>query len=141
MKVSPLLACALVISAPAIAAPPSWTGGYIYEQSLGRDLSGTTALFVTHRLTLGPRSCLLLTEGYQTYERVRCQTAAVPGGIEVRFAGWHNKDGANGLRAPRYRPGEPLFRLTQTNGRIVTTWLDYGRKPDGPRSGRFFKRG
>ena len=140
MRILALLLAGAALTAPLDAAPPAWTGEYYYEQALGRDLSGTTALFVTHRLTLGPRRCLLATDGYQINERVRCAAVATPHGIEVRFRALDNRDGANARPARRYRPGEALFRLERRGESITTNWLGYGPAPEGARSGRFFRR-
>ena len=140
MRALALAALACAVAAPAIAVP-RWTGRYIYEESLGRDLSGTTALFITHTLTLSPGGgCSLLTEGVQTYVRVRCRTVRQGDALAVLFRSYDDRDGANGLGPRQYRPGTALFTLTPTNRGLVTRWQGYERAPKGPRAGRYFRR-
>jgi hypothetical protein len=66
MKRGVLLALGIVLAPLAAArAGGPWDGTYLYEQSLGKALSGM-ALFVTHTLTINSTDCRIDAEGVQT---------------------------------------------------------------------------
>ena len=84
MKHSVMLALGIVLVplAPVQAAGP-WDGTYVYEQALGKALSGMSQ-FVTHTLKVSGSECRIDAEGVQTNQHIRCK--ATPNGDKLDVA-------------------------------------------------------
>jgi Family of unknown function (DUF5991) len=125
----------------AVAAPP-WDGTYLYEQTVGA-VSGDIKLLVNHKLMIDLDNCRLDTEGYQTFEQIRCR--ATPNGdkLEVFFDRYDDDNGktVNRPGAQVYEPNQKLFTLARKGPEITTEWADYSRnKQVGPARGDSFKK-
>jgi hypothetical protein len=114
-----------LLSAAALAASP-WDGAYLYEQPIGPGAGGLQ-LFVNHRLTIGPNSCHIDAEGYQTYEKIRCR--ATPNGdrLDVFFVSYDDGKTVNVHGVKIYDPNQKLFTLTHKGNSIGTEWAGYAR--------------
>jgi hypothetical protein len=119
------LGVALAPLVTAEAAGP-WDGTYVYEQGLGKSLSGM-ALFVTHTLTINGADCRIDAEGVQTDEHIRCK--ATPNGDKLDVAFLSFKDGGmlDQFGNKKYAPNQPLFALTRQGSAIATTWQGYSK--------------
>jgi hypothetical protein len=140
MRIAPYALVAAAIATPALAAPPGWLGRYVYEQSLGRGPGGD-APFITHTLTLGPKTCTLRTEGFQVFEVIRCDVVWRGDAVNILFLGYDDEARDANLRPIKhYRPGEPLLTLTRTARGLQTRWQGYARKPaKAALVGRYFR--
>lgn len=129
------LAGALMLSLAAAVAPAettapakAWDGVYAYTHDGGRTAGGSP-IVVTWRLTLKDGACQLHGEGFQTLETLECSAApARPGGseaLEVRFLRYPPPAVGNRFGVAVYKPGEPLFVLSRTRGRLLTRWTGF----------------
>ncbi len=127
-------------SSAALAAPPvtDWNGTYAYSESLGRDPGGAVP-FIEHRLIVGPSSCRIVAEGFQTDTNIRCKAAPNGNKLEVRFASFADGRLENRYGNRQYAVDQPLFSIARGPGGLVTTWEAY--KPDtATPSGVYFKK-
>ncbi len=144
-RLTAALALLALAAVPAVAegASRSWQGRYRYEHVAGRTAGGT-GIVVTYDLALGPPGarggCLLTMTGFQTDERLLCQTSAGGGDLTVGFHRYPDGRTLNRYGVAVYKPGQPLFTLSKgADGTIVTRWQ--GLKPDGEgvaESGSYF---
>lgn len=136
-----MLATGAIMATAGIAAPPAWQGSYMFEQSLGQNLTKEVALFVNHRVQIGPKSCRIDAEGYQTDEHLLC--TAIPRGdaIELRFRSYADGSVVNRYGVKLYKVGQPLFTLSHKDGQLMTTWQGYIGKPDPALPGSYFIKG
>ncbi|MGA0608183.1 DUF5991 domain-containing protein [Phenylobacterium sp. VNQ135] len=137
-----LLGVAVFGLAATAQAAPAWTGTYAFHEALGRDAVGTgITISVDHKLTVGPNSCRLTAEGYQTNTQIRC--TAVPNGdrLVVNFVSFGDGSVANQYGVKLYQPGQPLFTLSRKGATLVTTWQGYKPNMDGNmKPGGYFKK-
>lgn len=127
-----------LLSTVALAASP-WDGTYLYEQPIGPGAGGLQ-LFVNHQLTVSPNGCRIDAEGYQTYEKIRCQ--AKPNGekLDVFFLSYDDGKTVNVHGVKIYEPNQRLFTLTHKGSAIGTEWAGYARnKHIGPGEETFKK--
>lgn len=117
----------LMLAAPAFAqsVPP---GHYRYEWEGGRTAGGT-GIVVTYDLTLGPRSCQLTAQGFQTNEQIRCEVANTAQATIVRFVSYGDGKVVNRYGVAVYKPGQELLRL-RANGRGAPLTELLALKPD-----------
>ncbi|WP_162875452.1 DUF5991 domain-containing protein [Sphingomonas crusticola] len=135
-----VLGMAAFAVASATAAPAGWNGTYLYEQSLGPNLTREVVPFVNHRLVLDQRGCRLTVRGYQTDEQIICDAVRRGAGLEIRFRSYADGSTANKYGVKIYRPGQPLFALTKETGGLTTTWQSYTHKPERAKQGVFFRK-
>lgn len=79
-------------------------------------------MVVSYDLSLSPRSCRLVTSGYQTDQTILCRTAVGPTGLEVRFASYGDGKTVDAYGNAEYRVGQTLFTMRRRSGRVVTAW-------------------
>lgn len=132
------------VALAAVAIPASaqgWQGRYVYEEPLGRDALGKgLAIFVNHRLTLGPDgACRIDAEGYQTDTHIRCTATPANGTLQVKFLSYVGGGVKNQYGVQIYRVSQPLFRLTRARRGVTTTFQGYNLEHNGA-TGRFFVR-
>jgi hypothetical protein len=143
--------CTAAAVATAVLAAPSpadaqsiatWYGRYVWEEPLGR-VGGPgrdgVAIFVTRTLTLGaaagPTGCLLKSEGYQTFETMRCTATPAQGTLTIKF--YRTVEG----RFVRHRLGETLFTMQRTPRGLTTSLRALRPTSDRtPGYGRLFRR-
>jgi hypothetical protein len=149
MLKSIITTAALAATLAPLAATParaqglaSWRGTYVWEESLGRiggNGSDGFAAFVTRTLTLGPAAgstgCRLNSEGFQTYEQIKCTATPEPGSVIIKLYKFRPSDPGRGPSGTR------LFRMTRTGSGIVTTLEAMTPASDAtPTRGRLFHR-
>ena len=134
MAATATLALSLAAAVPtaAAAAPLStWYGRYAYSESLGRiggsSPSEAPAAFVDHVLTIGRNGCTLVSQGFQTSQRIRCTVTPQGQSAIVKF---YSYDGP--ARAARFSRGQTLLTLTRSGSRLLTRWQGMTRM-DGSR--------
>lgn len=140
-----LAALPLLTTLTAQAAAPDWPGHYRYEHDAGLT-EGGSPVHVTYELALGPAGarggCLLTARGFQTDERIVCQTKAEGQGLAVSFHRYEDGRTVNKYGVTVYKPGESLFTLSRGEGAwLLTRWQ--ALKPDGESvsaSGAFFSK-
>jgi hypothetical protein len=127
MPVSMAAIAGLMVAAPALAQPVP-PGHYRYEWS-GGHTAGGSGIVVTYDLTLGPRSCQLSAQGFQTNEQIRCEVANTAQATVVRFLSYADGKVVNRYGVAIYKPGQELLRLrAQGQGAPLTELL--ALKPD-----------
>lgn len=141
-------ALATALFAPVAATPaaaqslPTWYGSYVWEEALGRiggEGADGVAIFVTHRLTLGPAAgntgCRLDAEGYQTDLHVKCTATPEPGQVVIKLYKFRPTGPGRGPSGTR------MFRMVRTNTGLTTRLEAYGPTSDmNPRVGRLFRQ-
>lgn len=128
MKHSVMLALGIAVAPlAAVQAATPWDGTYVYEQSLGKALSGM-ALFVTHTLKINGADCRIDAEGVQTNQHIRCK--ATPNGdkLDVTFVSFADGGMKDQFGNQIYKVNQPLFALTRQGNSIATTWQDYSKE-------------
>jgi hypothetical protein len=103
-------------------------GHYRYEWD-GGHTAGGTSIVITYDLTLGPRSCQLTAQGFQTHEEIRCEVANTDGATIVRFLSYSDGKVVNRYGVAIYKPGQELLRLRAGSGGVLLTEL-LALKPD-----------
>lgn len=141
------LALLALLSGAAAAqegAAKAWQGRYRYEHVAGRTAGGS-GIAVTYDLALGPASarggCVLTMQGFQTDERILCQTRAEGERLTVAFHRYPDGRTVNRYGVAVYKPGEALFTLVPEGAGLTTRWQRL--KPDGAgvaESGTYFAR-
>ena len=139
LRVAAAALAALIVAAPAVAAPAAWTGKYVYEEALGPNLSKTINLFVTHELTLTGSDCRIKAQGYQTDEEIVCTAAPKGDALELRFKSYGDGKTVNKYGTRIYAVGEPLLTLSKPGGKLTTAFQSY-RVNKKPAPGVFFKK-
>ncbi len=139
------LAALPLLATPTAQAAPDWQGRYRYEHDAGLTEGGSSA-HVTYDLALGPAGarggCLLTARGFQTDERIVCQTKAEGQGLTVSFHRYEDGRTVNKYGVAVYKPGESLFTLSRADGAgLITRWQ--ALEPDGEsvsESGAYFSK-
>ena len=134
----------LTTTLPAQAAP-DWQGRYRYEHDAGLTEGGSSA-HVTYELVIGPAGarggCRLSARGFQTDERIVCQTKPDGQTLTVSFYRYEDGRTVNKYGVAVYKPGESLFTLSRADGAgLLTRWQSL--EPDGESvsgSGAFFSK-
>lgn len=144
-----LCACQVQASAPAAkptkhpqasSSPSAWYGRYVYEFDGGRNAAGT-GVVVTYTLNLGPSSCLLSAEGYQTDETIRCAARPNATGLDIQFKSYGDGRVVDLRGNAVYQVGQTLFTLQRSGARILTDWRAYTLPDEAPHSkGVYFHR-
>jgi hypothetical protein len=140
IKLSTIAVAALgaaAIAAPAVAQPANWHGTYVYEEEVGPTGGGNTpgapVAFITYRLTIGAKGCVLTAQGYQTDKQVDCTVTPQGKSAVIKFRRY------SGSPTPpqynRFTSGQPLLTLTRSPRGVVTKWqgitLSSGERPTG----------
>jgi len=127
MKRAAILALGVAL-APLVTAEAAgpWDGTYVYEQALGKSLSGM-ALFITHTLTINGSDCRIDAEGVQTNEHIRCKATANGDKLDVAFLSFKDGGTLNQFGNKQYTVNQPLFALTRKGNAIATTWQGYSK--------------
>lgn len=124
--------------ASACGAGETWRGEYRYEAAAGRTAGGSP-MVVEYRLYLSDGGCRLSVQGYQVDETLLCRSVESGDGLEVRFESYAGGSPANVYGVRVYKPGETLFVLSRTGGRMLTRWK--ALRPEGAGAeGRYFVR-
>ncbi|SFL30045.1 DUF5991 domain-containing protein [Methylorubrum salsuginis] len=149
MRITTIQACLaampLLATLPAQAMAPEWQGRYRYEHDAGLT-EGGSSVHVTYELALGPAGarggCLFTARGFQTDERIVCQTRAEGPNLTVNFHRYEDGRTVNKYGVAVYKPGEPLFTLSRADGAgLLTRWQ--ALEPDGEsvsQNGAFFSK-
>ncbi len=135
----------LLATLPAQAMAPEWQGRYRYEHDAGLT-EGGSSVHVTYELALGPAGtrggCLFTARGFQTDERIVCQTRAEGPNLTVNFHRYEDGRTVNKYGVAVYKPGETLFTLSRAEGAgLLTRWQ--ALEPDGEsvsENGAFFSK-
>ncbi|GAB6844594.1 hypothetical protein HNR00_000404 [Methylorubrum rhodinum] len=141
----PALAAWAALAAPE-GAGRDWQGRYVYEHDPGLSEGGSATL-VSYDLALGPQGarggCLLTIRGFQTDERILCQTRTEGSTLTVTFHRYENGSLVNRYGTAVYKPGEALLTLSRSGSGSgtgpITRWRSL--RPDGEsvaESGAYF---
>ncbi|MDO9488061.1 MAG: DUF5991 domain-containing protein [Sphingomonadaceae bacterium] len=128
------------IAAPALAAPPPWVGTYVFEESLGPNLSNSVQQFVTHQLSLTAGDCRLKAQGVQTDEDIRCTAQPRGSGLELRFKSYGDGKLTNKYGTKIYEVGAPLLTLSRPGGKLTTRFQDYRVSLKTRAAGSYFRK-
>lgn len=131
---------ALPIAGTALAAPAPWVGTYVFEESVGPNLSRTINQFVTHELTLTATDCLIRAQGLQTDEQIRCTAHPRGSGLELRFKSHGDGKATNKYGTKLYEPGAPLLTLSKPAGKLTTRFQNYRVSLKTRAPGAYFRK-
>lgn len=110
-----------LFSLSACAQTPSWDGIYTYEASLGENVAEDKIL-IEYTLTLDKNNCVIISQGYQTDEKILCTAAELDGSLVVTFSSYEDGSTKNLYEVEVYPPKSTLFTLTSKDSRLITTW-------------------
>ena len=108
-----------LIGVVACAETKSWNGTYIYEADYGKNYPGTP-MIVGYTLTIGPASCLLEINGYQTAQVITCKVLQRKSGIEVYFIAF--RETSMQKFKDIYQQDTLLFTLEEKQNTLLTHW-------------------
>lgn len=131
---------ALGIASPALAVPAPWIGTYVFEESLGPNLTATVQQFVTHQLSLTAGDCRLRAQGLQTDEEIRCTAQPRGSGLELRFRSFGDGRLTNKYGTKVYEVGAPLLTLSRPGGKLTTRFQAYRVSLKTKAAGAYFRK-
>jgi hypothetical protein len=82
-------------------------------------------MFVKYRLTIasaGRNSCRLAIDGYQSNDRIVCESVPSNDNLKVIFNGYDGGSVGNEFGVVEYKPGNLLFTLRRTKSGLQTVW-------------------
>lgn len=116
----------------------SWHGNYQYEAFLGENVA-EDQIIIEYTLKLADKSCSVTREGYQTNETLICSAHENGEDLEIKFKSYEGGSITNIYGVSVYPPQSILFKLTKTDGELITTWGLMA--PDETNSsGKFFSK-
>lgn len=118
-------------------AAATWKGGYRYAFDGGRTAGGSPIL-ITYDLAFVPGaargSCLLMSRGFQSDERIVCHASGDAKTLTIAFHGYEDGRMINRYGVAQYEPGAIPFTLQRLDGGGAATTKWEAFRPDLPAS-------
>lgn len=157
-----LLSCQSVLAAPgsgnSSGATPNksssasdalaWVGNYLYVEDAGKNAGGS-AMIIERKIKVEKKragvAVSIESEGYQTDEKLVCDTTFDGGKMTLLFRSYPNGKLTNDYDVQVYKKGAKLLSLQRTtaNGRnkILTFWGEFKPNDERLKSGKvYFER-
>lgn len=123
MKMPYLKSCFFIsfFSLSACAQTSTWVGTYTYEAFLGEN-SAEDKVLIEYVLTINKNECVITSQGYQTDEKIMCETEEENNNLIVKFISYGDGSTKNIYGVEEYPPKSTLFTLTHKKPNLITTW-------------------
>jgi hypothetical protein len=126
------------ISLSACAQTDNWYGTYKYEALLGENVA-KDKIAIEYTFILDDEKCQVVSQGYQTDEKILCVTQESGNDLTVKFRSYQDGSTENIYGVEVYPVNSMLFKLTRTDKTLITTWGTLSPDESLP-SGEYFAK-